>query len=323
MKAIIYEEYGNPDQLVLKEIEKPIPGDNEVLVKVHAASINSWDWDLLRGKPYITRLIFEALKKPKYKTLGADIAGEVAAVGKSVTAFKIGEQVYGDLCASGWGAFAEYTCAKTSALSLKPESVTFEQAAAIPQAGVMALQGVRDYGKVKQGQRVLINGAGGGVGTFAIQLAKLYEAEVTAVDSAEKFDMMRSLGADDVIDYTQEDFTKNGQQYDLILDVIGFHSIYDFKRALKPTGIYRMIGGPSSLIMQAMFIAPFISLFSKKTMGILAHEPNKSLDHLSELFESDKIKPIIDRTFSLRETKAAFEYFREGKHKGKVIIKVL
>jgi len=319
MKAIVYTKYGSPDVLQLKEVEKPTPKDNEVLIKVHAASINSWDWELLRGKPFVNRLLF-GLLKPKIKILGADIAGRVEAVGRNVKQFQPGDEVFGDLCECGWGGFAEYVCARENALALKPASMTFEEVAAVPQAAVMALQGLRDKGQIQPGQKVLINGAGGGVGTFAVQIAKSFEAEVTGVDSTRKLDMLRSIGADQVIDYTQEDFTKSGQRYDLILDVAAYHSIFDYKRALSPKGIYVMVGGSSARIFQVMFLGPLISMTGSKKLGILAHKPNKGLDFMKELFEAGKVVPVIDRRYPLSEVPEALRHFGEGHAKGKLVI---
>ena len=320
MKAFIYKKYGYPDVLRLEEVEKPIPKANEIRIKIHAASINSWDWDLLRGEPFIVRLAGGGLTKPIKNIIGCDVAGVVDAIGKKVTKFKIGDAVFGDLSGDKWGGFAEYVCGSENSFISKPKSMTFEQAAAFPQAAVMALQGVRDYGTVQPGQRVLINGAGGGVGSFAIQLAKLYGATVTGVDHTAKLEMMINLGADHVIDYTQEDFTKGNIQYDLILDVVGHHSIFDYKRVLTPGGMYRMIGGNTGLIFQSIFIAPMISLTSNKKMGILAHDPNKGLDTLIAYFDAEKIIPVIDRIFPFEETKEALDYFGSGSVKGKVVI---
>lgn len=322
MKAVVYHEYGSPEVLELKEVETPTPKDNEVLIKVHVTSVNSWDWDLLRGKPFIVRLVGGGISKPKINILGCDIAGTVEAIGKKVTQFKVGDEVFGDLSGGNWGGFADYVCARENELTLKPTGITFEQAASLPQAAVMALQGIRDHGKVKSGQKVLINGAGGGIGSFAIQMAKQSGAEITGVDSAQKFDLMRSLGAEDVIDYKQEDFTKNGKEYDFILDVVGHHSIYDYKRALTPTGMYRMIGGPTPLIFQSVFVAPFITMFSKRKMGILAQETNKDLAYLAELVVTGKLKPIIDKVYSLAETPKALQFLGDGSVLGKVIIKI-
>ncbi|MDN5202707.1 NAD(P)-dependent alcohol dehydrogenase [Fulvivirgaceae bacterium BMA10] len=318
MKAVVYHKYGSPEVLKLEEIPKPSPEDNEVLIKVHAASVNSWDWDLLRGRPYIVRLW--GLFKPKYTTPGADVAGRVEAVGKNVKRFQPGDEVFGDLCQCGWGGFAEYVCVHENALAIKPASMTFEEAAAIPQAGVMALQSIQDKGQVQSGQKVLINGAGGGVGTFAIQMAKSLGAEVTGVDSAEKHAMMQSIGADHVIDYRREDFAKNGQQYDLIIDVVANRSVFDYKRALKPHGIFVMIGGAGNSIVQTMFLGPIISKFGKKEIGILAHEPNKHLDAIKALFEAEKVRSIIDRCYPIGEISEAMRYFGEGHVQGKVII---
>jgi len=321
MKAIVYERYGSPDVLELKEVEKPVPKDNEILIKVYAASVNDWDWGLLRGKPFVNRLLF-GLLKPKIKILGVDIAGQVEAVGRNVKKFQPGDEVFGDLSGCGWGGFAEYVCALENALSLKPASITFEQAAAVPQAAVLALQGLRDKRQIQPGQKILINGAGGGAGTFAVQIAKSFGAEVTGVDSTSKLDMMRSIGADQVIDYTREDFTKNGQRYDLILDFAAYHSIFDYKRALSPKGIYVMVGGSSARIFQVMFLGPWISMTGSKKMGILMHKPNKDLAFMKELFEAGKVVPIIDRRYPLNETAEALRYFGEGHARGKVVITV-
>jgi len=318
MKAIYYTKYGAPDVLELKEVEKPIPKDHEVLVKVHAASVNSWDWDMLRGKPFIVRLW--GLLEPKYKIPGADIAGRVVAVGKDVKGFQPGDEVFGDLCESSWGGFAEFVCAAEKALQLKPASMSFEQAAAIPQAAVLALQGLREKGRIQPGQRVLINGAGGGVGSFAIQLAKFFGAEVTGVDSTEKLEVMRSLGADFVIDYTQVDFTRNGLCYDLILDVTATHSMFDYKRALSDVGRYVMVGGAMSRMFQLLVLAPWISKRGKKSLGFLGVIPNKGLDFICDLFEAGKLVPLIDRRFALNDVPEAFRYFGAGGVLGKVIV---
>jgi NADPH:quinone reductase-like Zn-dependent oxidoreductase len=319
MKAIVFTKYGSPDFLELKEVEKPTPKDNEVLVKVHAASINSWDWELLRGTPFANRLIF-GLLKPKIKILGADMAGRVEAVGKNVKQFQPDDEVFGDISGCGWGGFAEHVCARENALALKPTSVTFEEAAAVPQAALLALQGLRYKGQIQPGQKVLINGAGGGAGTFAVQIAKSFGAEVTGVDSTKKLDMMRSIGADQVIDYTQEDFTKNEQRYDLILDVAAYHSIFDYKRALSPKGIYVMVGGSMAQVFQVMFLGPWISMTGSKKMGLLMHKPNKSLAFMKELLEAGKVLPVIDRRYPLSEVPEALRYFGEGHARGKVVI---
>ncbi len=324
MKAVVYTKYGSPAVLQLQEIEKPIPKENEVLVKVYAASVNSWDWDLLKGKPFLVRII-GGLFKPRHKILGADIAGTVEAIGNDVKDFKPGDEVFGDIAVSGFGGFAEYVAVPEKLLAQKYQVMSFEQAASLPQAGLLALQGLRYKGTIKQGDEVLINGAGGGVGTIGLQYAKLLGAVVTCVDKAEKFDMLRSLGADYLIDYTKEDYTRNDKQYDRILDVIAHRSVSDYKRALKPHGIFAMIGGSmGGLLLQLMFIWPILSRFSNKKLGIMGYRPTrKDLEYLIQLFEEGKLIPVIDRTYPLQEVPAAFQYFSEGNIKGKIIINVV
>ncbi|MCH8334577.1 MAG: NAD(P)-dependent alcohol dehydrogenase [Proteobacteria bacterium] len=317
MKAIVYEKYGGPEVLKIKEVKKPTPKDNEVLIKVYASSINDWDWNLLKGN-------FQgrngAFLKPKYKILGSDVAGQIESVGKNVTKFQPGDKVFGDLCGSSWGCFAEYVCAPENTLVLKPSKMTFEEAAAIPQAALLALQGLRDKVKIQKGQKVLINGAGGGAGSFAIQIAKSFGAEVTGVDSTRKLKMMRSIGADKVIDYTKEDFTKNGQHYDFILDFAAHHSIFDYKRALSPKGVYAVVGGSSARVFQVMVMGPLISMMGNKKMSVLFHKPNKGLDSMKKLFEAGKVKPVIDKRYPLSEVPEAFRYFGDRQARGKVVI---
>lgn len=327
MKAIAFTKYGSPDFLELKEIETPTPTDDEVLIKVHAASINSWDYELLRGKPFGNRIMF-GLLKPKIKTLGADIAGRVVAKGKNIRKFSPGDEVLGDLSRDGWGGFAEYVCTSENSLVLKPKNMTFEEAAAIPQAAVLALQGIRDKGQLQAGpayrsgrQKVLINGAGGGVGTFAMQIAKSFGAIVTGVDSTGKLATMRSIGADHVIDYTKEDFAKNGQHYDLILDNVASRPISAIKRVLSVKGNYVIIGGSTARIMQFVFLGPLISKNAKK-MSLLMHETNKDLAFITKLVEEGKIKPVIDKCYPLNEVPEALRYFGEGKAKGKIVITI-
>ncbi|GAH92208.1 unnamed protein product [marine sediment metagenome] len=331
MKAIVYTKYGPPDVLQLKEVEKPTPKDNEALVKVHAVSLNAADLETLRGV-FVIRIA--APLKPMYKILGSDIAGRVEAVGRKVKQFQPGDEIWGDLFAYGWGAFAEYVCVPENALRLKPASMTFEEAATYPQAAVLALQNLRcarpsspslvlsTEGQIQPGQKVLINGAGGGVGTFAVQLAKYFGAEVTGVDSTRKLDMLHSIGADHVIDYTQEDYTKSGQRYDLILDVVAYRSIFDYKRALSPKGIYVFVGGSTAAIFQALFLGPLISMMGSKKMGVVMWKPNKKEDlvFLKELFEAGKVVPVIDRRYPLSEVPVAFRYLEEGHAQGKVVI---
>lgn len=267
MKAVVFKEYGGPEVLHFTEVEKPVPKDNEVLIKVCAASINSWDWELLRGVPFVNRLFFGLFRPKKINILGADIAGRIEAIGKNVSKFKPGDEVLGDFSHGYWGGFAEYVCTDENLLTFKPSNMTFEQAASIPQAAVLAMQGLIK-GNIQRGTKVLINGAGGGTGSFAIQISKSYGAEITAVDSTEKLETMLSLGANHVIDYTKEDFTKNNQHYDLILDVMGYkHSIFDYRRALSKDGRYVMIGGATSLVNQLLLMGPFITLASKKRWG--------------------------------------------------------
>lgn len=321
MKAIVYGKYGTTAELKLEEVEKPIPRNDEVLIKVHASSINSWDWDLLRGRPFIVRL--GGLLKPKNPILGADIAGRIEAVGPDVKQFRPGDEVFGDVSGCGWGGFAEYVCARERVLTLKPAQMSFEEIAAVPQAAVLALQGLRKKGQLHPKHKVLINGAGGGVGTFAVQMAKAAGAEVTGVDTAKKLEMLLALGADHVIDYTKEDFTRNGQHYDLILDVVCYRSIFDYKRALSPTGTYVMIGGSMSRIFQLMLLGPWISLFGSKKLGILAHKPNPDdQQYLKDLFEAGQVVPIIDRRYPLSEVADALQYFGEGLPQGKVVIRI-
>ena len=321
MRAIIYTKYGSPDVLQLKEIEKPVPKDNEILIKVHAASLNAADWHLLRAKPFLVRLMGMGFLKPKNKILGADIAGKVEKVGRDIKQFQPGDDVFGDIFNCGLGGFAEYVCATEDALVLKPADTSFEEAAAVPLAALTALHGLRDIGNIQPGQKVLINGASGGVGTFAVQLAKYFGAKVTAVCSAGNIEMVSKLGADEVIDYTKEDFTKNGQHYDLILAANGYHSIFDYKRALSPKGVYVMSGGSGTQMFQAMLLGPAISMAGSKKMGGVSSKPNKKdLIFMKKLVESGNIVPVIDRHYPLNEVADAIRYLEEGHAKGKVII---
>jgi len=334
MKAIVYTKYGSPEVLHLQEVERPTPKEDEALVKVHAASINAADLEILRGN-WSAR--FGGPLKPVHMILGSDIAGRIEAVGSNVKQFRPGDEIWGDLSIPlGYGAFAEYVCVPEKALRLKPARMTFEEAAAIPSAGANALQNLRgvgssspsfllsDKGEIQPGQKVLINGAGGGVGTFAVQIAKSRGAEVTGVDSPSKLDMLRSIGADHVVDYTQEDFTKSGQLYDLILDVVASRSIFDYKRALSPKGIFVMVGGSGAAILQAFVLGPLISMTGSKKMGIVMWKPNNQEDLaiLEELFEAGKIVAVIDRRYPLNEVPQALRYLEEGHAKGKVVINV-
>ena len=317
---MVYTHYGSPDVLQLKKVEKPTPKDDEVLIKVHAASVNAADVEHLRGR-YLVRL--GGLLKPQYTILGSDIAGRVEAAGSNAKQFQLGAEVFGDVSECGFGAFAEYVSVPETAVALKPANLTFEQAAAVPSAAIITLQGLRDKGQVQSGQKVLINGAGGGMGTFAVQIAKVFGAEVTGVDSTGKLDMLRSIGADHVIDYTQEDFTQHGQRYDLILDVAAYHSIFDYKRALGPKGMYFMVGGSMGALFQAVFLGAWISRTGGKKMGILMQRPNqKDLVVMKDLLEAGKIVPVIDKRYPLSETAEAVRYLEEGHHQGKIVITI-
>ncbi|MFC1992672.1 NAD(P)-dependent alcohol dehydrogenase [Chloroflexota bacterium] len=322
MKAIIATKYGPPDVLQLQEVEKPTPKDNEALVKIHAASLNASDIEYLRGV-FIARLLYQGPLKPKYKIPGSDIAGQVEAVGRNVKQFQPGDEIWGDLSyPHGFGAFAEYVCIPENALRLKPASMTFEEAAAIPAAALVALQHLRVKRPIQPGQKVLINGAGGGAGTFAVQLAKYFGAEVTGVDSTRKLDMLRSIGADHVIDYTQEDFTKNGRHYDLILDVVVHRSVFDYKHALSPKGICLFVGGSMTRVFINSFLGSLISMTGSKKIGLGTWKPNtkEDLDLLKELFEAGKVVPVIDKRYSLSEVAEAFRYLEEGNAQGKLVI---
>jgi len=319
VKAIVYTEYGPPDVLQLKEVERPTPKEDEVLVKVHASSVNYSDWAFVRGKPFLVRFV-SGLLKP-IRILGADIAGQVKAVGKNVKQFQPGDEVFGDISGCGWGGFAEYVSVTENALSLKPGNITFAEAAAVPQAAVVALQGLRDKGKIQPGQKVLINGASGGIGTFAVQIAKSFGAEVTGVCSTKNLEIVRSIGADYVIDYTHEDFTKNGKCYDLILAAAGYRSIFDYKRALNPRGIYVMTGGSMKQVMQANLLGPAISKAGGKRLVALFHRTNQNdLVFMKELIEAGKVVAVIDRCYPLSQIAEALSYYGERHARGKVVI---
>jgi 2-desacetyl-2-hydroxyethyl bacteriochlorophyllide A dehydrogenase len=323
MKAIICPKYGPPSVLELKEVATPTPTDNEVLMRVHAASANPADWHLLRGEPFLVRLMGFGLLRPKNKILGADVAGRIESVGKNVNQFRPGDEVFGDISSSGFGAYAEYVCASENALVMKPRNLSFEEAAAVPLAALTALHALRDKGQVQAGKNVLINGASGGVGTFAVQIAKFFGAEVTGVCSARNLGLVRSIGADTVIDYTHEDFTKSEQRYDLILAVAGDDSIFDYKRALSQDGICVFVGGSMASIFQAMILGPWISATGSKKMRFLSSHPDQQdLVFLKELIESGKVKPVIDRRYPLSEVAQALTYLQEGHARGKVVITV-
>lgn len=321
MKAIVYTKYGSPDMLQLKEVKKPATKENEVLIKVLASSVNEWDNGLISGKGLLTRLL-GGLFKPKNKILGADVAGVIEAVGNNIKDFKPGDEVFGDIAGAGFGAFAEYVSAPEKMLAKKSPEMSFEQAAALPQAGLLAMQGLRYKKPLLAGQHLLINGAGGGVGPIALQYAKSIGATVTCVDREEKFNMLRSLGADELIDYRKTDYTKTGIQYDYILDVTARRYVSDYKRALKPGGVFAMIGGSmGGLLFQMMVLQPFLSKYRKKKLGIMGYHVSKEgLDELSQLFNDGKISPVIDRSFPLAATADAFRYYQQGIFTGKIII---
>ena len=316
MKAIVYSKFGPPDVLQLKELEKPIPRTNEILIKVRAASVNAYDWRHLRADPFLIRFMGAGLLSPKHKILGADIAGKVEAVGYNVKQFQPGDEVFGE---GSYGGFAEYVCVDENRFVLKPANLTFEEAASAPMAALTALQGLRDKGQIQAKQKVLINGASGGVGTFAIQIAKSFKAEVTGVCSTTKMDLVRSIGADHVIDYTKEDVTRNGQQYDLIFDIAAYRSISDYKRILNSRGIYVMAGGSIARIFQMMFK----SMIGAKNMGVMVANVNQNdLLFIKELLEVGTVKSIIDKCYPLHETADALRYLEEGHARGKVVITV-
>jgi NADPH:quinone reductase-like Zn-dependent oxidoreductase len=317
---MVYTRYGSPDVLQLKEVARPVPKDDEALIKVHAISVNRSDWEGLTGQPLYARI--GGLRKPRSQILGSDISGRVELVGRHVRRFQPGDDVFGDISAQS-GGFAEYVCARERALAPKPVGMTFEEAAAIPQAGVIALQGIRARGQAQPGQRVLINGAGGGAGMFAVQLAKLAGADVTGVDHTDKLDFMRSLGADHVIDYTRDDFTATGERYDLILDLIAQRSVFACQRALRPQGRYLYVGGSVATLFQVLLLGPAIGRSAGKKLRLLVVQPNLGdLVALTQLWEAGKVVPMIDRRYALREAPEALRYLGEGRVKGKVVITI-
>lgn len=322
MKAITYTQYGSPSILKFEEVEKPSPKEGEVLVKVHAASANPLDWHLMRGAPFLARLE-NGLQKPKTTRLGADIAGRVEAVGRNVTQFQPGDEVFGEKFETGLGGFAEYAAVPESALVMKPTNLSFEAAAAVPIAALTALQGLRNKGQIRSGQRVLVNGASGGVGTFAVQIAKALGTEVTGVCSTRNLDRVQAIGANNIIDYTKEDFTRNGQRYDLIFDAVGNHSVSDYKRALSPHGICAIAGFTTlPRLFAHMVLGPLMSIVDGREIGMMATVSTNKEDllFLKELLEAGKVTPVIDRCYPLSETAEAIRYLETGHARGKVVI---
>ena len=321
MKAISIERYGTQGNIKLKEVKKPALKDDEVLVNIKASSINFNTRIFTTGMPLVGRP-FTGMRKPKIETPGNDIAGIVESVGKNIKRYKPGDEVFGDTAEYGFSALAEYISVPEKAISHKPKNTTFEEAAAVPEAGLVALQALRDIGKVQAGQKVLIFGASGGIGTFAVQIAKYFGAALTGVCGTSNLELVRSLGADHVIDYTKEDFTKSGRLYDIILATAGYRPIFDYKRALKKNGIYVVTGGYMTQIFQGMLLGPLISIFGNKKFCSMTVKPNKDLDFMKELIESGKVKPVIDKVYSLSETENALNYYGKGHSKGKIIITI-
>lgn len=323
MKAFIHRKYGSPDVLEMVKLEKPTPKEDEVLVKIRAASVNALDWHLLTADIFLVRTMGGGLIRPKDTSIGADIAGQVEAVGPDVKRFKPGDEVFGYIAGSGQSGFAEYCCVSEKKLALKPVNASFEQAAAVPVAGITALQGLRDKAQIKSGQKALIQGASGGVGTFAVQIAKYYGAEVTAVTSSGNMDQARALGADHVIDYEKENFTRSGRQYDLILGVNGYHPLAAYKRALAPNGVYVMAGGTFTQIFQAMLLGSWYSeKIGRRLGGVSAKQSQEDLVFLRGLIESGKVVPMIDRRYPLVETPEAVRYLGTGHARAKIVITV-
>jgi NADPH:quinone reductase-like Zn-dependent oxidoreductase len=318
MKAIVRETYGPPDVLHLEEVPVPTLRDGDVLVRVRAASANAGDWHLLRGTPLLFRLV-AGLRIPKFKIIGTDVAGHVEAVGRNVTQFRPGDEVFGELSRCGFGAYAEFAAAPEKALALKPANLSFEEAATLPTAGCTALQGLRK-GRIQRAQRVLLNGASGGVGTFAVQIAKSFGTEVTAVCSTRNVDMVRSIGADHVIDYTKDDFATHGQRYDLILATNGDRSIWDYRRALTADGCYAMTGGSNRQLTEALLFGPLLSIGRQQFGNVLVKPNQGDLLVLKELCESGKVRPVIDRRFPLSEVSSAVRYVEDGHARGKVVV---
>lgn len=321
MKAVVLRRYGSPSDLHLEEVPRPEPRDDEVLIRVRATTVNDYDWAIVRGRPRLYRLIF-GLVRPRVKVLGAEVSGTVEATGKDVERFRPGDHVYGDISEAGFGGFAEHVCVPERALSIKPPGMTFEQASALPHAAMLALQGLVDVGRIRQGERVLINGAGGGVGTLGVQIAKQHGAEVTGVDRGFKLDALRSIGFDCVVDYERQDITRGGERYDLILDVRTSRSPLRYLEALRPGGRYVTVGGQLPRLFQILCAKPFVSLASGKSLHIVTLKPNKDLGYVNDLFEASGLEPVIDGPYPLRSVGEAIQRFGDAKHIGKIVITV-
>ena len=322
MKAIIQTAYGEPSEVLeIREIEKPAPKDDEVLIKIQASSITFGDLTAVKGEPFIGRL-WTGLREPKIKTPGKDVAGVIEAVGSDVKQFKPGDEVFSDVSECGWGAFAEYVSVPENAIVQKPANITFEAAAAVPESAVVALQGLRNKGNIQSGQKVLIYGASGGIGSFAVQIAKSFDTEVTGVCSTRNVEMVRALGTDHVIDYTQEDFTQNGMQYDLILAAAGYRSIFDYKRALAPGGHYVVTGGEMAQIFQPMLLGPLVSSGGRTMTNLSMKSDKEDLAFVKDLIEAGKVAPVIDKSYPLSKLPEAFKYYAEGRSRGKVVVTI-
>lgn len=321
MKAIILNKYGLPNLLKIGEIAKPTPNETEVLVKIYSTSINDWDWGLVRGKPFIIRLIY-GLKKPKINIPGVDISGKIEAVGDKVTSFKIGDEIYCDLSEGRFGGFAQYVCVPEKILTKKPSNISYSEASALPHAGLLALQGLVEKGKVKSGQSILINGAGGGVGTLGIQILKSIRLKVTGVDSEEKLDLMKSLGFDIVMDYKKVDFTDNKEKYDLILDTKSNRSVFKYARSLKKNGTYITVGGSMYRLFEILLFGSLISFLTSKKLSILNLIPNKGLNQISKLVEEGQIRPVVDGPYRFEKIPELIQYFGQGKHLGKIVVEI-
>jgi len=322
MKAVVLERYGLPEDLRVQEVALPEPKRGEVRVKVHASAVNDWDWSIVRGRPYLYRLMF-GLTKPRTRVLGMEVAGTVEAVGDGATRFTPGQRVYGDLSSGAFGAFAEYVCVPEASLRAMPASMTFEQAAALPHAGLLAWQGLVEVGRVQQGERVLLNGAGGGVGALALQIAKGYGCEVTGVDKASKLEALTAMGFDHVLDYLQTDFTATGEPYDLILDARTTRSPLRHLRALAPRGRYVSVGGDVARLLQAAAMGWILTKVTGKRLAILALEPNEGLERIGELFESGSLRPVIDGPYDLADAPRAVARFGAADHVGKIVLRVV